>query len=263
MDVYGTDLFKGSAWYYSKYRPMYPSSLIRFLVERFSLTGEQNLLDLGCGTGQFTIRFSDWCHKIVGIDTEPEMIEEAERLHQEIRMGQIDWFNGTLEKYKAGHQGQFHLVTIAKAFHWMDRPAVLEELYEMIPKGGGVAVIDNYHPDQSLRPWQVRLNEKIEKWYGKERKAGKTTYSHPVIRHEEVLKKSNFDVEVHTLPAYEIHWTVESILGNLYSTSYGSRRFLGADLRKFEQEVKGALMDISPADDFRETVKISVKLGIK
>lgn len=138
MGDYGTDLFKGAASYYSRYRPMYPASLIRFLVEEFSLNGEQNLLDLGCGTGQLTIRFSDWTNKIVGIDTEPEMINEARRLHQQVRLGKIQWFNGTLEQYKESHNDQFTLVTIAKAFHWMDRDRVLEELYDLIDEGGGV-----------------------------------------------------------------------------------------------------------------------------
>ncbi|WP_255437433.1 bifunctional 2-polyprenyl-6-hydroxyphenol methylase/3-demethylubiquinol 3-O-methyltransferase UbiG [Thalassobacillus sp. CUG 92003] len=84
MSDYGPDLFKGAASYYATYRPTYPSSLIRFLVDRFSLNGTQNLLDLGCGPGRLALRFSDWCEKIVGVDPEPEMIEEAQRLHQEL-----------------------------------------------------------------------------------------------------------------------------------------------------------------------------------
>ncbi|AKG03411.1 SAM-dependent methyltransferase [Salimicrobium jeotgali] len=263
MNKYGTDVFKGAASYYSRYRPMYPSSLIRFLVEEFALNGEQNLLDLGCGTGQLTIRFSDWTNKIVGIDTEPEMINEARRLHQQVRIGQIKWFNGTLEHYKESHNDQFSLVTIAKAFHWMDRARVLEELYDLIDEGGGVAIIDNYDPNKSLKPWQKNLSELIEKWYGKERRAGKSTYNHPVISHEEVLSNSKFEVEIHTLPTYEINWTIESILGNLYSTSYGARRFLGNKVEEFEKEVKQSLLEFSSSGEFRETVNVSVKLGRK
>jgi ubiquinone/menaquinone biosynthesis C-methylase UbiE len=263
LDKYGKDLFKGSAKYYSKYRPMYPSSLIRFLVEKFSLNGEQNLLDLGCGTGHLTIRFSDWCNRIVGIDTEPEMIEEAKRLHQEIRMGQIHWFNGNLEQYKVEHNEQFSLVTIAKAFHWMDRPKVLEELFDMVTDGGGVAIIDNYDPNKSLTQWQVRLHEVIEKWYGKDRRAGKTTYTHPVMSHEEVIANSKFSVETHELPTYEITWTIESILGNLYSTSYGSKRFLGNNMKLFERELREALLDISNSGEYKEKLTLSVKLGTK
>lgn len=263
MNKYGQDLFKGSAGYYSKYRPMYPSSLIRFLIKTFSLNGEQNLLDLGCGTGQLTIRFSDWCHRIVGIDVEPEMIEEAARLHQEVRMGEIQWFNGTLEQYNLENHQHFSLVTIAKAFHWMDRPKVLEELFDMISPGGGVAIIDHYDPDQTLKPWQVRFNEVIKKWYGENRKAGNSTYAHPVTSHEEIISHSKFDLEVHTLPAYEITWTIESLLGNLYSTSYGSKRFLGSDVPLFEHDVREALLDVDEAGEYREESMLSVKVGRK
>ncbi|RWZ51267.1 class I SAM-dependent methyltransferase [Halobacillus fulvus] len=117
MTEYGPDLFKGSAQYYAKYRPVYPSSLIRFLVEKFSLNGDQHLLDLGCGTGQLTMRFSDWCHQIVAIDQEPEMIEEAKRIHDQLRTGRIEWMEGSLDEYFASRHERFDLVLIAKAFH--------------------------------------------------------------------------------------------------------------------------------------------------
>ncbi|WP_409298806.1 class I SAM-dependent methyltransferase [Peribacillus sp. SCS-26] len=167
LHVYGQDLFKGSAAYYSKYRPLYPSSLVRFLVDKFNLNGEQKVLDLGCGPGHLSIRLSDWCHKIVGIDTEPEMIEEAKRLHQEIRMGQIHWFNGTLDQYYTEHKEQFRLAIIAKAFHWMNRAKILDDLYDMISAGGGVAIIDNYDPIQPLTIWQSKLNETLKSGMGK------------------------------------------------------------------------------------------------
>ncbi|WP_226671972.1 class I SAM-dependent methyltransferase [Rossellomorea aquimaris] len=261
MNKYGSELFKGAATYYSKYRPTYPSALIRFLVKEFSLNGEKNLLDLGCGTGHLTIRFSDWCKEIVGIDLEPEMIEEAQRLHGEIRIGQIKWFNGRLEEYQ--HTVRYDLVTIAKAFHWMDRREVLDELYEIVTPGGGVAIIDMYEPHKSLTPWQKRFHDVVGKWYGDERKAGNSTYTHPVTSHEDILSQSKFKLEVHTLPTYEITWTVESLLGNLYSTSYGAKRFLGSNVSLFEDEVKEAMFELSESGEFKEETTLSVKIGRK
>lgn len=263
LEKYGEDLFKGAAHYYSKYRPMYPSSLIRYLVNRFSLNGEQQLLDLGCGTGQLTIRFSDWFNKIVGIDTDLEMIEEAQCLHHSLRMGNIHWFNGSLGKYKKDHNEQFELVIIAKAFHWMDRPKVLEELFDMVAVSGGVAIIDNYEPNKKLTTWQEQLNEIIRRWYGEERRAGRTTYNHPTESHEDVISNSNFKLEVHHLPIYEINWTIESILGNLYSTSFGSKRFLGDNVALFERDVRESLLAINDSGEYKEQLKLSVKLGIK
>ncbi len=44
---------KGTAWYYSRYRPLYSSALIRYLRFKFSLDGNGNMLDLGCGDGDY------------------------------------------------------------------------------------------------------------------------------------------------------------------------------------------------------------------
>ncbi len=60
MTDYGDELFKDTAWYYSRYRPIYPASLIRYLIDKFSLDGNGRMLDLGCGTGQLAFRFADW-----------------------------------------------------------------------------------------------------------------------------------------------------------------------------------------------------------
>lgn len=264
MTIYGEDLFKGAATYYSKYRPMYPPMLIMYLVERFSLNGEQQVMDLGCGPGNLTIRLADWCNKIVGVDPEKEMIKEAKRLHSELRIGDIQWFNGDLEQYRLSqHHEKFELVAIAKAFHWMDRSKVLEDLYDMLNNGGGIAIIDNFEPDKKQAEWQERMNEVIEKWYGSERRAGNTTFTHPVSRHEDVISNSRFKLEMHEFPSYEINWTIESILGNLYSTSFGSKRFLGDRVKEFESELKAALLEINKTGEFKEKMNLSIKMAIK
>jgi ubiquinone/menaquinone biosynthesis C-methylase UbiE len=263
MPNYGTGLFEGTAGYFSKYRPIYPPFLVRFLIDRFALNGQGRMLDLGCGTGQLTLRFSDWFEEIVGIDVEHEMIEEAQRIHREVRAGNIHWYQGTLEQYKAGQDKYFKLVTIAKAFHWMDRPQILEELYNMVDDEGGVAIIDNYEPDKKLEKWQIRLNEVVKKWYGDERRAGDTTYAHPGKSHKEVLTSSKFEVEVHRFPSYKITWNLESILGNLYSTSYGARRFIKGNLETFEREVENALLEVEARGVFNETMSLTVLAGVK
>ncbi|WP_370294550.1 hypothetical protein [Rossellomorea marisflavi] len=104
------------------------------------------------------------------------------------------------------------------------------------------------------------LDTIIRKWYGQERRAGDSTYTHPVERHETIIRRSCFTYEEITLPPYTIHWTIESILGNLYSTSYGAKRFLGDNIIPFEQEVKLALEGLAP---FTEPATLSMKIARK
>ncbi|WP_225230167.1 class I SAM-dependent methyltransferase [Ureibacillus galli] len=198
MINYGNDLFKGTAWYYSRYRPLYPASMIRYLIDKFSFDGKGQMLDLGCGTGQLAFRLSDWFEKIIGIDNEPEMIQEAIRLEKEYLLENLEWFNGDLESFRKKFNNHlFRFVTIAKAFHWMDREKTLDMLYEMIAHGGGIAIIDNYSTNKELLPWQLKIQQVVEQWYGKKRRAGNTTYSHPTVSYEEIILNSKFKLEMY------------------------------------------------------------------
>jgi len=263
MKDYGENLFKGSAKYYSQYRPLYPSALIRFLINRFSLDGHGQMLDLGCGTGQLALRFSDWFEQIVGIDTEPEMIDEAKRLSNGIRAKNMEWFIGDINSYRSKYDNAFRLVTIAKAFHWMDREVILEILYDIVSTGGGVAIIDNYSPNKKFLPWQKKVDEVVKHWYGEERRAGSTIYSHPTISHQEVVENSAFQLETYQMPIYEQIWTIDAIIGNIYSTSYGSKRFLGNHVHLFEEHLREELLALKDTGIFREPIETSVKLAIK
>ncbi|MFD1020848.1 class I SAM-dependent methyltransferase [Thalassobacillus hwangdonensis] len=260
---YGSELFKGTANHYAAYRPMYPSSLIRYLVERFSLDGSQRMMDLGCGTGQLTVRFADWCSEIIGVDADEEMLQVAERIHRSLPIGNITWLKGDAEEIVAGKGESFNLVTIAKAFHWMDRSKVLEELYEVVEPGGGAAIIDNYDPQKKETEWQQRFRETVEKWYGNERRAGTTTYSHPTKSHEDVIHDSKFTYEKVELAEYVQKWTVDSIIGHHYSTSYGAKRFLGNHAEEFERNARAALLVVNPSGEFSETINVSIKLAMK
>lgn len=263
MVNYGEDLFKGAAIYYSRYRPLYSASLIRFFITRFNLDGSGQMLDLGCGDGRLALRFSDWFEKVVGVDMEPEMIQQAQKLSREYRVENTKWFIGDIEKYKSQSNGEFRFVTIAKAFHWMDRPVVLDHLYEMIPDGGGVAIIDNFTPNSVLLEWQKKVKDVVNQWYGNERRAGNTTFTHPEITHQEIIANSKFVLEVHQIPPYEQYWTIDSIIGNHYSTSYGSKRFLGENVDLFEEHLKEELLAIDPTGVFTEQINTSVKLALK
>ena len=54
-EKYDLTIYAGTAWYYARYRPEYPPSLVKVLREQFRLDGTGRLLDLGCGPGPVAI----------------------------------------------------------------------------------------------------------------------------------------------------------------------------------------------------------------
>jgi predicted TPR repeat methyltransferase len=53
---FGTDLYRGSAGYYDRYRLPYPEAMLADLIMRAEVSGRGRLLDLACGTGPASAR---------------------------------------------------------------------------------------------------------------------------------------------------------------------------------------------------------------
>ena len=54
-----SDLYRGTASYYDRFRLPYPDELIEDLCRRTAVTGSGRLLDLACGPGTVTFALSD------------------------------------------------------------------------------------------------------------------------------------------------------------------------------------------------------------
>ena len=65
------------------------------------------------------------------------------------------------------------------------------------------------------------------------------------------------------MPSYEQVWTLDSIIGNHYSTSFGAKRFLGDNVDFFEKHLKEELLAIDKTGVFKEQINTSVKLALK
>ncbi len=181
-----------------------------------------------------------------------------------LKISNIEWKLADVEKFiNLQHHESFKLVTIGKSFHWLNRSHFLEKLYPTIQKAGGIAVIDDYQPDNVLEDWQIAFSKVAKKWYGEERRAGSGTYSHPTLSHEEVIEKSPFSIEKVECEPYEHYWTIETLLGHHYSTSYGLKSYLGSNVDDFEAEVKRELLSIHSEGKFKEEIRVKVLLGYK
>jgi hypothetical protein len=80
---------------------------------------------------------------------------------------------------------------------------------------------------------------------------------------ERVLRKAGF-VDVASYASLEPHtWTIESIVGYLYSTSVSSRKVLGSSVAEFEKELRSPLLAFDPDGIYRETMQRGYTFGRK
>ena len=73
----------------------------------------------------------------------------------------------------------------------------------------------------------------------------------PEDLHQTYLKRSRFiDLTSYT-ESFEVTWTIDSMIGNLYSMSFCSRRILGDRVAAFERDLRAAILAVEPSGILR------------
>src|SRR5262249_39720846 len=140
----------------------------------------------------------------------------------------------------------FELVTIGEALHRLDQQVVAEQTLLWLRPGGCLAVIGTCSRASDWEPWQYVVAQAVHQWTGRTVSTGGVSTAHVPgggTEHTEwVLQQSGFE-EVGSYSFIESHdWTLETILGNLYSLSVCSKRVLGSNADAFESDLKAALL---------------------
>jgi SAM-dependent methyltransferase len=249
--------FTGTAWHYARYRPGYPDVFFTDLVAQFHLDGTGRLLDLGCGTGQLTLRLADHVAAAVGVDPEPEMLAEAAGQAQAARITNVAWAHGSSADLPVD-LGRFDLVTMGRSFHWMDREHVLTALDGMVDDHGGLVIANDSCLVRSATIWQQAIEGVQQRFLPPDWQASVQDLPDGREPHEEILARSAFRCVQQRAYQFTRTWTIEQAIGYLYSTSMPLRRLLGDRRPTFEQEVTDTLLAIDPAGRFTEPVTLEV-----
>ncbi len=261
-------LFEGTAYYYVKYRPQYPREFFDFVVRHFKLDGTGRLLDLGCGPGTIAVPMSKFFEEVVGIDPEGEMLDEAKKQAEISKARNITWLQDKGENMSDA-LGLFRLATMGFSFHWMEQERALNKVYEHLEKNGGLVIVSNAIQSwcdgftESSEEWKEIRRKLIQKYLGKKRRAGDKLYEKPQERFAEFLDRSPFRGYQKWVHEYDYTWTIESIVGHLYSTSYASRRLFGNRIGGFERELREALLQLEPEGIFKEHISFEALIAQK
>ena len=181
--------FETAAPHYVEGRPPYSERLIRRVVDFAGLNGSQSILDLGTGPGTLALELAPYAAEICAIDPEPQMlrIAGARAAMQGLELNLVLGDSFSLDP----SIGTFDLVTIGRAFHWMDREKTLAMLDRIIKPGGGIALLWTRHPTLPENEWHRRYEAILDPYRGPN-SVRKTLRSPEWLPHESILLNSRF-----------------------------------------------------------------------
>jgi SAM-dependent methyltransferase len=129
------DHFSELAETYSKYRPIYPSELFKYLAS--ICNDNQQTWDCGTGSGQAARSLADYFNKVHATDASAEQLKQAPthpNIHYRVEPAEkISLKDCCVD-----------LVTVAAAVHWFDFEKFYSEVKRVL-KPGGIIAVWGYH----------------------------------------------------------------------------------------------------------------------
>ena len=246
--------FQSAVPFYERYRLAYPDRLIARVAALLGLNPGDAVLDLGCGPGSLSVPLARLGLSVTAADPEPEMLAAAEVAAQAAGVRVTHWRGGSYDL--TPDMGPYQLVTIGRAFHWMDRIATLGILDRIIAPGGAVALFHDAHPVLPENEWFKTLC-KVGDRYGRaaqphiaERKAlGHRRYE-PFLYQSAFTKLDGLSVTLRQ-PVSE-----DEIVGRAFSQSTTAPDKLAERADAFEAELRERLRALSPDGKFIEIAEM-------
>ncbi|GII22833.1 class I SAM-dependent methyltransferase [Planosporangium mesophilum] len=255
--------FTGTVDYYRRYRPGIPTDVANVLIAASAVETPRRLLDLGTGTGHVVLAIGDRFDEVVAADPDAGMLAAA---HDSLRAAlpadvMLRLVHATAESFTTPPGWTASLVTICRAFHWMDKPAVLARLDQRVSPAGTVAIFADRSFWTASNPWQTAVRQIITEFLGTQRRAGDSVFTHADRPFGEILAESAFSVVEEVRVPVRRTWTAESVLGYLYSTSFAARRLFGDRVHEFEEAIISTLTEHSENGSLVEDNEFLIHLG--
>jgi ubiquinone/menaquinone biosynthesis C-methylase UbiE len=253
---HGMGNFAGTAEYYDQYRPGVTQEVIDILMA--AVPQPTHLLDLGCGTGRILAQFVPLFTDTVAVEPDHDMLKLARRRMQGLP---VTFVQDTAETAVLPTNWQASLVTICRAFHWMDRPAVLKRLEEVVLPHGTIALVSDHSFWHLPDAWSEIIQHTLKEFLGPERQTAIGTYRPPAEFFQENLQHSAFSAVTEHIVPVERQWTLDEVIGYLYSTSFASKVVLGERTEAFEKQLRERLLEYAPNGIFTEHNRFEVILA--
>ena len=230
-------VFSGTAVSYAAFRPGIPREVAEILHAAAPSPSPRRLLDIGTGPGFVVTALLPYFDDIIAIESEPDMLTAAGVLVRRAlpaqSMLQLEYSRA--EDFTPPEGWRADLVTVCRAFHWLDQSAVLDRLDAQVTPHGAVAIFSDLSLWTADAPWQQAIRALIQEFLGEQRRAGTTVFTPSGIPYQQVLQASAFSKVREIQVPVRRAWLVPAVLGYLASTSFAAPHLFGDRLPQFEQ----------------------------
>jgi len=141
---------------YSLYRDIYPDSMYEKLFDLGIGHKNQNILDLGTGTGVFPRGMYKYGAKFTGIDLSDQQIKYAGILSEQNNMEIL--YKVCPAENTGLDSNEFDVISAVQCFQYFDREKLLPELKRLLKKDGKIVIV--FMP---WLPFESKIAEETEK----------------------------------------------------------------------------------------------------
>ena len=152
-------------------------------LKRFGVGSQENVLDVGCGTGNLTaalLRYLSSAGKITAVDISPRMIEIARLKADDPR---VRWILGPIEHLDPSRESFDRVICFSVWPHLADPVSAAQLLYRMLVSGG------------MLHLWHLISREAVNKIHSEASEAVRDHLLAPATQTAVLLEQSGFTVK--------------------------------------------------------------------
>lgn len=128
--------------------------LQRSMMHWIGLTGQQNVLEVGCGTGQFAALLAQRAHKVVALDSSKRMLVQAESNFAGMGVNNVETVLGNVRALPFADDTFDVVICMNLVFLFEDETVPMRELTRVVRPGGHVLVLG---PSSQMNPWSALL----------------------------------------------------------------------------------------------------------